>query len=89
VNMIIGIVIANGSEVLYPYYNSVPRIWGFSALQDQMLAGVIMWIPGSMMLLLAALIVLARFGITEKPNRPTPAPVSPVSPESHGVPDPS
>lgn len=60
VNMIIGIVIANGSEVIYPYYTSVPRIWGFSALQDQMLAGVIMWIPGSMMLLLAVIILLAK-----------------------------
>lgn len=60
VNMAIGIVIANGSEVLYPYYTSVPRIWGFSALEDQMLAGVIMWIPGSMMLLLALIILLAN-----------------------------
>jgi len=60
VNMVIGIVIANGSEVLYPYYNSVPRIWGFSALEDQMLAGVIMWIPGSMMFFLALIILLAN-----------------------------
>ncbi|MCB0109509.1 MAG: cytochrome c oxidase assembly protein [Caldilineaceae bacterium] len=74
INMVIGIVIANGAEVIYPYYNSVPRIWGFSALQDQMLAGVIMWIPGSMMLLLAVIVLLAielRLD-PEHPPRPVP-----------------
>lgn len=78
-NMMISVAIAFSSTVIYTYYESVPRIWGVTTLQDQMIAGVIMWIPGSMMFLLAALIVLARFGVTEKPNRraarsvPTPA----------------
>ena len=88
-NMMISVAIAFSSTVIYSYYESVPQIWGVTTLQDQMIAGVIMWIPGSMMFLLAALIVLARFGITEKPNRRTPSPVTPVSPDSHGVPDPS
>ncbi len=58
-NMIAGIIIATSTESLYAYYETVPRIWGFTVLQDQMLAGAIMWIPGSMMLLLAALILTA------------------------------
>jgi putative membrane protein len=59
-NLFVGVMIAYASTVIYSYYESVPRIWGVSALQDQMIGGVIMWIPGSMMFILAALIVLAR-----------------------------
>lgn len=59
VNAAIGVVIATASEVLYPYYTTVPRIWGFTALEDQSLSGVIMWIPGSMMFLLAVIVLLA------------------------------
>lgn len=58
-NMAIGIVIATADVVLYSYYSSVPRIWGFTTLEDQVLAGVIMWIPGSMMFLLAIILLLA------------------------------
>jgi cytochrome c oxidase assembly factor CtaG len=59
-NMIAGVMIALSPEVLYTYYETVPRIWGYTVLQDQMTAGVIMWIPGSMMFLLAALILVAK-----------------------------
>ena len=60
VNMAIGIAIATADEAIYPYYTSVPRIWGFTVIEDQTLAGVIMWIPGSMMFLLAVLLLLAN-----------------------------
>ncbi len=59
-NMLLGVIIAYSDTVIYTYYLSVPRIWGITALQDQMIGGVIMWIPGSMMFIVAALIVLAR-----------------------------
>jgi cytochrome c oxidase assembly factor CtaG len=35
-------------RVLYPTYLTVPRMWGISALDDQVAAGVIMWVPGSL-----------------------------------------
>ncbi len=60
VNAAIGVVVATAGDVLYPYYATIPRIWGFTALEDQALAGVIMWIPGSMMYLLGVIILLAR-----------------------------
>lgn len=60
-NAITGVVIANSSQVIYTYYESVPRIWGFSALQDQMIGGVIMWIQGSEMFIQAAIIALAFY----------------------------
>ena len=59
-NMFAGIIIAFSTTVIYTYYESIPRVWGLTTMQDQMLGGTIMWIPGSMMLLLAALIVLSR-----------------------------
>jgi cytochrome c oxidase assembly factor CtaG len=61
VQMIAGIVIATASTVIYTYYESVPRFWGFTALEDQALAGVIMWIPSSEMLVWAVVFLLAGF----------------------------
>ena len=59
-NAITGIVISFASEPIYTYYETVPRLGSMTVMQDQMLAGTIMWIPGSMMYLLAALILVAR-----------------------------
>jgi cytochrome c oxidase assembly factor CtaG len=39
-------------RVLYPYYTEVPRLGGLSALEDQSAAGVLMWVPGSLVFLL-------------------------------------
>jgi len=58
-NMMTGVTISFSSAPLYTYYESIPRFWGFSVMEDQMIGGVIMWIPGSMMYILAALILLA------------------------------
>src|SRR5262249_22885659 len=38
-------------RVLYPYYEEVPRLAGVSALDDQSAAGVLMWVPGSIIFL--------------------------------------
>jgi len=74
VNAAIGVVVATASEVLYPYYATIPRIWGFTALEDQALAGVIMWIPGSMMYLLGVIILLSRALRTTDSDPPQPVP---------------
>ena len=66
-NMAVAVTIAFAPNVIYTYYLSAPRIWGFTALQDQMISGAIMWIPGSMMFLLAALIILARMFMSKEP----------------------
>jgi cytochrome c oxidase assembly factor CtaG len=66
-NMAVAVTIAFASNVIYTYYLSAPRIWGFTALEDQMISGAIMWIPGSMMFLLAALIILARMFTSKEP----------------------
>jgi putative membrane protein len=59
-NMAVGVSIAFAGNIIYTYYESVPRFWGFTVEQDQMLGGAIMWIFGSQMFIMATLIVLAR-----------------------------
>ncbi|MEZ4870353.1 MAG: cytochrome c oxidase assembly protein [Caldilineaceae bacterium] len=71
-NMGIGIIIATADKVIYSYYATVPHIWGFTAVEDQSLAGVIMWIPGSMMLILAVLLLLSQALRGTDENPPTP-----------------
>jgi putative membrane protein len=57
---ITGVAIAFASQPIYTYYTTVPRLGSMTVMQDQMLGGVIMWIPGSMMYIIAALILIAR-----------------------------
>ena len=35
-------------RILYPTYRAVPRLWDISALDDQVAAGAIMWVPGAL-----------------------------------------
>lgn len=60
VSMIIGVVIAFAPSPIYSHYLSVPRLMGLSVMADQMIAGILMWIPGSEMFFWAALIVLTQ-----------------------------
>jgi len=45
----------------YPTYAQRAAAWGFSPMQDQQLAGLIMWVPGSVAYLVAALSLAARW----------------------------
>lgn len=65
-NAITGVVIANASDVIYTYYNSVPHIWGFSAIEDQAWGGAIMWIWSSEMMIQTAVIMLGVSFYQEK-----------------------
>jgi cytochrome c oxidase assembly factor CtaG len=72
VNMLTGVAIAFSSEPIYTYYTAVPRLWGTTVMQDQMLGGIIMWIPGSMMYIIAALILIAGLVRAEERKQPMP-----------------
>jgi cytochrome c oxidase assembly factor CtaG len=71
-NMLTGIVIAFAREPIYTYYTAVPRLWNISVLTDQQISGIIMWIPGSMMYIIAAIILIAQLvqGEERKPALP-------------------
>ncbi len=74
-NMILGIVLAFNPEVIYTYYLDAPRVFNMSVLDDQRISGVIMWIPGSMMYFIAALVLIAGLltGEQAKPVQSRPA----------------
>lgn len=50
--MLLGALITLSSEPLYDTYIDTQGIWGLSTLEDQQLAGLIMWVPGGMMFLI-------------------------------------
>jgi putative membrane protein len=43
---VLGALMTFTSEPWYPYYAPLVSVWGLTPLQDQQLAGLIMWIPG-------------------------------------------
>ena len=45
---VVAIYIAMADSVLYPLYASSPRLWGISPKMDQLIGGLIMWIPGGL-----------------------------------------
>jgi cytochrome c oxidase assembly factor CtaG/ferredoxin len=47
-------------HVVYPTYALAPRLWGISALGDQAVAGGIMWVPGSIVFLVPAVVVAMK-----------------------------
>src|SRR6266481_1057555 len=46
-------------RVIYPFYATVPRLGGVTPLDDQVAAGAIMWVPGSIAFLVPAVLVMA------------------------------
>ncbi len=55
---LLGVLLTFSRHVWYPVYGVVPYGWGLTPLQDQQLAGVIMWFPGGLIYLAATLILL-------------------------------
>jgi putative membrane protein len=58
---VVAIYIAMADHVLYPAYSTAPRIWGMSPLQDQLLGGLVMWIPGGLVFAVVLTIVFFKW----------------------------
>lgn len=58
-NTFLAITILNAPAVLYPHYASVVRDWPPSPLEDQQIAGGIMWLGGDILFLVALGAILA------------------------------
>jgi putative membrane protein len=54
---ILGALLALSSTVWYPIYRASTAPWGLTPLEDQQLAGLIMWVPAGMVYLIAALAI--------------------------------
>ncbi|WP_298980614.1 cytochrome c oxidase assembly protein [Caldilinea sp.] len=68
-NAIAGFAIANSPEVIYAHYNTVPRLYGMSALQDQMIGGAVMWVWSSEMMINVAVIMLGVMSLKERKRK--------------------
>lgn len=51
--------------VLYDSYDTNGRIWDLGALHDELLGGLIVWMPGSMMFVVLLLVVIRLWGARE------------------------
>ena len=56
-NTALSAILVFSDRVLYPSYSAVPRLFGFSALEDQVAAGAIMWVVGSVAFVVPAIAV--------------------------------
>ena len=60
-------------RILYPTYAAVPRLWGISAIDDQAAAGVIMWVPGSVIFLVPVGLLVIRLLNAPRTRRARPS----------------
>ena len=57
-NTVLGAMLSLSDRVMYPVYAA--RLGPVAALEDQAVAGAIMWVPGSLVFLISAVWVAAR-----------------------------
>jgi cytochrome c oxidase assembly factor CtaG/ferredoxin len=70
-NTALSAILTFSEHVLYPTYSAVPRLFGTTALSDQSTAGVIMWVPGSLVFLVpAAFIAIQQLSASHLLIRP-------------------
>jgi len=57
----LGLVIYSADTVLYPHYATLERDWGLSAMEDQAVAGGVMWAGGDVAFVLALVFVVVAW----------------------------
>ena len=60
--VVVSIFITMADGLLYPYYAAAPRVWSWlTPREDQHVGGLIMWIPGGLVFLVALSVVFFRW----------------------------
>jgi cytochrome c oxidase assembly factor CtaG len=67
-NTVLSAILVFSDRVLYPSYATTPRLFGLSAVADQVAAGAIMWVMGSIVFVIPAIIVAVQCLSTRKPS---------------------
>jgi putative copper resistance protein D len=65
-NTFLAVTILNSTVALYPHYATSVRSWGPTVLQDQQMAGGLMWITGDILFLTAMGAIIAGWMLHEK-----------------------
>ena len=68
--MLLAAIITLSDSLLYPWYASAPRLWGITPAVDQQLGGLIMWVPGSMVLWVGMTVAFFRWSAEKESERP-------------------
>jgi cytochrome c oxidase assembly factor CtaG/ferredoxin len=80
VNTGLSAILTFSDHALYRPYLEAPRLFGTTALSDQSCAGVIMWVPGSLVFLIPAALIaiqwLSKSHSLVRPHRTVSAPVA-------------
>ncbi len=58
---IVAVCIAYADHALYPFYAAAPRVWGITPMQDQLIGGLIMWIPGGLFFFTVISVIFFRW----------------------------
>ena len=66
-------IITFADRPLYSWYVDAPRTWGLSALDDQKLGALLMWVPGNLYLWLAISVVFFRWARLQEAAEVAPA----------------
>jgi putative membrane protein len=62
---VVAALITNADDVLYPFYETAPRLFALTPLEDQRLGGLIMWVPAGLVPLLVFTVVYFRWVAAE------------------------
>jgi putative membrane protein len=65
-NILLGSYLSFKHQVLYHAYDEMGRLWGISAATDETFGGLTMWIPGSMMFVATAMLMIYRWAQQEE-----------------------
>jgi putative membrane protein len=65
---IVAIYITLADQVLYPAYAAAPRIVALSPLEDQVLGGLIMWVPGGVIFVVIMSVVFFKWAARGEDN---------------------
>jgi cytochrome c oxidase assembly factor CtaG len=71
-NTALSAILTFSDRALYPSYSVVPRLFGLSAVEDQVAAGAMMWVVGSLAFVVPAVVIAVQC-LSRKAARPEPA----------------
>jgi len=72
-NTVLSAILAFSDRVLYPSYAGAPRLFGLSAMEDQVAAGAFMWVAGSLAFIVPAIaLTIQCLSPTTLRHSPTP-----------------
>ena len=67
---VVAAMITGAEHTLYPFYDAAPRVLPLTALADQRLGGLIMWVPAGLMPLVTFTVVFFRWVAAEADEQP-------------------